>query len=528
MWRLRLLGIGLTILAGVIVVGQLAAHAALARFEPPLTRHLLATAGLDVRWDRLRATPWGTAVFSEVRVAPLGSPQPLITACRLAFHCAWWDLIRRRGLRVRQVTVEQPQIKVAGTLPDRVTAWLDPTQPELPTLPQLPDVPIRFVVHDASVLAPGLGQFLSRGHLVADWQGGEILVRDAQARAFGKTLRARGVLTGITTADPQWAFHVRWAGPPLSGQLEFRNSLKHPTVVGQVEPADAPPIPVASQAMMSRDRIEATDIQVGAFQAVAGVVDWSQRRWSLTLAAPNAGAITIQGGAMDWRHPACDIVFNPLRAGPLTVTTTARLSASWVDLPEVGRALQGTVTTTQSVVNRQRVGECSGSWILTGRHLQIASLTCGDRTVLSGSVGLQPPFSLALSLEVLGIDAAEVAAVIEPGKSPVAAGIVHGRLDLVGTLGQPRLTGYLGGRDGKIGNTPYETATINFEGEGSVIRLLDSRIQQPGQLMILEGVVDLARLGAANVFEHVRMTPHTQSPSWREPAAATPGGRTSG
>jgi len=392
---------------------------------------------------------------------------------------------------VRQVILDRPQL----TLGEMATGLVAPSVPPVMALTErarrLAPEPVRLVVTGASIATPGQAPLLTSGRLLAEWRDGQVTVHRAEIHLLGTVLRATGTLTGIATADPQWRFHVHLAGHSLSGQFDVSGRLK------------------------------ASAIRVGAFQAVGGVVDWAQRRWSLTLAATAGGLVTVQGSLTDWQHPQCDVTLTDLRIGPLTVSTTAHLATTWVARPGADRVLEGTLTTSGSTINGQASGELLGLWALAPQVLAIETLQLGDHYRFSGVIGISPPHPLTLTLEMSDVDAARVAAMIEPGKSPMAAGMVHGSIEITGTADAPRLHGYLGGRDGKIGATPFKTATINFEGERSIIRLLDSRIRQLDAMVIMEGSVDLSRLGTQRVFEHVRMIPQTPLRPWREPGTAS-------
>lgn len=440
---LRRLGLLVTLAAGGLLAATLALHAACAWIQPDLTRQLSALPGVRVHWAQCRMTPWGDLVFSGVRLMPAETALPRVAASRVVLNYRWSDLWARRWTRVRQ-------LRVGGV----------------------------------SVMAgSGMPPLVRRGTLIAEWRDGQLAVRDARAELFGVA-----------------PFH-------FSGHLEIGDSIRRPRIVGEMALAHAAPIPIATEATVTRERVETSAIQVGPVQAISGMVDWAQSRWGVTLAAPSGGTVTVQGALTDWRHPRGEIVLDQVRVGPLVVSTTVDVAAAWMTGRGVRRDTTGTVATRGTTVNRQAVGELAGAWALTDRGLELSSWRMGEGLRLSGTVGRQPPHPLTLTVDVTSVDAAAVASAVDPGKPPVASGVVGGRIEVTGPASAPRVRGVLTGFDGQIGKTPFLVATVKFIGEGSVIRFYESRIRQVDQVVRMEGVLDLTQLGMPTVFQRIRLTP---------------------
>lgn len=254
------------------------------------------------------------------------------------------------------------------------------------------------------------------------------------------------------------------------------------------------------------------------------VADPTQEQWCLTAVMPAGGLLTLRGPHHRWRHPQGDLVVHNVNIGPVTVSTTARWDARWTLWPP---GLAGTITTTGSTVNRQTVGETAGAWRMSARGVTVSDLAFGARWRLSGSAGWMPPYPVNLVLDAEEADAARIAALIEPGKSPLAGGIVQGRVALTGTLDAPRLRGTLAARHGKLGATAFETADVQFEGEGTVIRFTDTQLRQPGAIVVVEGFLDVTKLGTPTVFQDMRLTAQPAPPATARMALHRPAEETS-
>ncbi|MBI4227896.1 MAG: hypothetical protein HY600_06485 [Candidatus Omnitrophica bacterium] len=244
--------------------------------------------------------------------------------------------------------------------------------------------------------------------------------------------------------------------------------------------------------------------------AVHWVVDFDRRQWRVTSEPPAGGAVAASGTLAAWRSPAGEIVIRDVKAGPLTISTTARWTAAWTLWPP---GLEGTIATTGTTANRQPVSESSARWRITPRRLVIHEATLGAHCRLAGSVGWAPPHPLDLSADLRDADAARVAAVIEPGKTPLAGGIVTGRVAVTGPLAAPRLHGALTARDGKLGATPFDSAEVQFNGQGTIIRFVKAHLRQASTLVAVEGFLDVAKLGTSAVFQDMRLIPQALTPS---------------
>lgn len=241
-------------------------------------------------------------------------------------------------------------------------------------------------------------------------------------------------------------------------------------------------------------------------------VDPERHQWRLASEAPAGGILVLQGPLGRWRHPQGDVLLQGVKTGPVTVSTTVRWDAAWTLWPP---GLRGTLTTAGTLVNRQPVSEVSGTWRVDLGGVTIHELALGSRYRVAGSVGCLPPYPVTLTLDLTDADAARVAALIEPGKNPLAGGIVQGRVAVTGSAGAPHLRGTLAARNGKLGATTFEAATLEFDGEGSVIRFTNTRLRQPGAEVVVEGFLDVTKLGTPTVFQDMRLTPRPLSPTAR-------------
>lgn len=385
------------------------------------------------------------------------------------------------ALVVRDLTiVPRPALRVTISRAILTPSWQDLWRRRTVTVR-------RVMLRGVSIAQGAEPPWLTAGRLSAAWTPEQLIVHQAAATVHGVPVAARGAVRGAA-------------------------------VTGQLTLPRQPPIPLSAQVTRHADGLLFSDLQLGAISAPSGGITWSSQRWSLTFAAPGGGTVTVGGGPLTADGPRGDIVCRGIRLGPVTLSTVAEVAAAAV--PVSGR-WGGTIVTRGTRVNQQPVGELSGAWHLAPEALRVESLQVGRHLTVAGTLGLRAPYPIRATVALAAVPVERVAALVEPGKPPLAAGRVDGRLVFTGPLASPRLAGSLTGRDGKFGRTPFETATINVTGEGSQIRVWDSRLRQPGGVVAVDGTLDVARLGTATVFEQIRLTPHAAEPSWQPPVAAS-------
>ncbi|MBI4313637.1 MAG: hypothetical protein HY594_02350 [Candidatus Omnitrophica bacterium] len=505
-WVGSALAAGIAFSAAAVAVSWLL----LISVRPMIERKISESIGCEVRYGWAWVTPWAGVVVSDLRVTP-STGQPRLAVSRLLLQYEWKDLFSRRWDSVGQVTLQSPHlILTQGDAPETLPAALAASSS------QKWIKPVQIFVDDGHVSVPGLASLFHHGSADAQYDGQRILIRRAHVQALDADLRVQGEIGNFKT-HPQWALDFRLAHPKFSGQLEIDGNAQGSALTGYWQPAEEGRVPLFGHVKFLPHRVEAADVQAGAFQAATAFLDFMEQQWGVTVLGPGGKQIVIRSRGK-WQRPQCELVIGDFPLGPVSMTTTARLTAK---LSESGKGLEGTASTFGTALNRRSFGELSGFWSLTKDTLHLRSFALGAAYRLSGSIGIPPPHALHLILDITGADIGQIAATIEPGKAPLASGLVNGQIQLSGSLDAVRMKGYLTGRDGKIGRTPFEIAIVNFEGEGSVVRFLDSRIQNGGsEMLILEGALDVSKLGTQSVFGQVRLTPFQKTKAAETPEKA--------
>ncbi len=142
----------------------------------------------------------------------------------------------------------------------------------------------------------------------------------------------------------------------------------------------------------------------------------------------------------------------------------------------------------------------------------------GDRISTQGRIGLESPYPLDLFLDFKDAPAAEIASwILPPNKVPRLAGSVRGRVVLKGRLKQVLSRGELVTGDGRFNRELINGMTLRFQGKGPILTIQDSRLSKPEGILLMEGTLDLRRLGQSDFFSRLHLLPMEKAlhfPGW--------------
>ncbi len=131
----------------------------------------------------------------------------------------------------------------------------------------------------------------------------------------------------------------------------------------------------------------------------------------------------------------------------------------------------------------------------------------GAEAALSGRMKLRPPYPVEMTLDLSDLKLKNLVEWFVPrlGGATVA-GRVWGRVALSGPLGELISRGDLSGEDGQFNQQPIRGVSLRFHGKGPILRIDNSHLVRPEGTWVVEGTVDLRRLGQPDFFQTVKVT----------------------
>lgn len=154
------------------------------------------------------------------------------------------------------------------------------------------------------------------------------------------------------------------------------------------------------------------------------------------------------------------------------------------------------------------------SFKIINNELEIKSLSLGNSYELKGKLGLRKPYKTDFRLEIKRADARDLAIMAKAKKPEKVFGVINGVLYVKGDLKNLSSSGTLESRNGEIGPLRYNTATIEIEGIGPIINIVDSRLRHGDGGLAMDGYIDLRNITRGNLFAGVRIKSDIKTIVW--------------
>ncbi len=206
-------------------------------------------------------------------------------------------------------------------------------------------------------------------------------------------------------------------------------------------------------------------------------------------------------------------------AGQLKFTENA-IRLTRMELPE-GWTVSGSLRRDRATLwirpQDQIPQELTVSWNKTSKsQIDLNAAFLQDLISLSGHIDLKPPYPLDLVLSLKGVPIGEIVPWILPlQRAPHLVGQVSGRVALKGLLKKCLSRGELFSSEGRFNREVFNGITLRFEGVGPILQIQNSQLSKPEGILLMEGSVDLRRLGQSDFFSKVQLLPMEKSLQWR-------------
>lgn len=282
-------------------------------------------------------------------------------------------------------------------------------------------------------------------------------------------------------------------------------------------------------------RVESITL-TGVTLSVAGIPLQAQGRLFLR---GGAGSVTQCDGWLSLQHPLLKglveisgPVTDPIllgwvegvRSGRIYFVAQLEVAGNGVrlvrmDLPD-GWSLSGTLGRNRAVLWVHPEDQIPQEMVLewnrvSPSEMDLEATFLDDQISLRGRVGLKPPYPVDLVLDLKQAQIAELAPWILPaGKVPHLAGRIQGRVNLTGNVKQALSRGEILSGRGRFNREIFNGVSLRFQGVGPILQVQNSQLSKPEGILLMEGTVDLRRLGQQNFFSQIRLSPIEKAVHW--------------
>ncbi len=155
------------------------------------------------------------------------------------------------------------------------------------------------------------------------------------------------------------------------------------------------------------------------------------------------------------------------------------------------------------------------NWLIKKPYLHLTIDLFGRRLILNGRFDMRPPYPLALTLDFKEVDVGDAAMWLLPRRGiPPMSGRLLGKVDLSGS---PRLLT----SEGEVftdkltfGQAEFANASLRFQGIGPILQIHNSQMIRPSGVVLMDGVVDVRRVGRRDFFAGVKLSSLEKGLSW--------------
>ncbi|MCM8794968.1 MAG: hypothetical protein NC819_04110 [Candidatus Omnitrophica bacterium] len=304
----------------------------------------------------------------------------------------------------------------------------------------------------------------------------------------GIPLQAKGELF-LTRRTNEAALCEGWldlAHPLLKGRLEVSGPVDRPILFGWVSFADKEPVHFVSRWALNSREIRCEQMETGGGWLSRGVI---------TAAGGKAGSEGFDGSVDVWRRGEEERYELQL----FSVSPSGGDVGFWVHRPA------------------QMPQDLIASWTIEGSRVKVKASGLRESVLLDGSVGLAAPFPVDLTLDLRAFPLAESIRWIPNGdQQPLIGGRLLGTVQVRGSLGNLASKGEVSGVSMLFGTVAFPRVALRFDGNGPILRIRDSQLVRESGVLLMEGVVDMRRIGQPDFFRGVKLSSLDKSLRWGE------------
>jgi hypothetical protein len=345
-----------------------------------------------------------------------------------------------------------------------------------------------------------------------------LLFDDISGKCYDFPISVHGNVSGKTS---KVEMDIESISSKLTGRLHVSNYVLRPHAVGTLELANGSKFYFSGDLTIAPDEYLAFEnvMMQNAFVA-NGRVDFLKKKFSAEISRLKRVSNSPQQSqskdiiqlAGDFSNPGLtqgSVLFNHVGIGRVDLQ-------SQLDYEIASRdgGLSGKIATSGTILDYRPFKELAGEFSVEGKTLRITSLKLGDDYNLTGTVDLQSPYKMNLALDIKDSSLSQFLLVSDTESESKIGGSINGFIKTEGPLNNLSTSAKLGCSKGHIGNLDYESMNINLRGNGSVLKVADSRIQRKEGYIVLSGEVDLRRLWSTEPYKGLAWTCGNEAIVW--------------
>ncbi|GEM_PF-1133273 len=227
--------------------------------------------------------------------------------------------------------------------------------------------------------------------------------------------------------------------------------------------------------------------------------------------------ITVEGVVFKDGGVEADFKISRLNIGACDIACEGRLKAETVIMSgsENKAATFGSLETKNMALDYKPFLDLKASYRISNGLLEITDLSLGDIFKASGTVQTREPYGANFQLTANNLSLSWLALALGVKNGPaILSGTMNGKFGFKGPLAGLRSDAQFEIRKGAIGGLEFEALNARMKGEGTVVRIEDSRIIRESGYFVLAGEMDFGHLGKNNFFDNIKLVGDDRAVNW--------------
>jgi hypothetical protein len=262
----------------------------------------------------------------------------------------------------------------------------------------------------------------------------------------------------------------------------------------------------------SRIGVETDQANINHLLSVDAEIDPEKKIFKAVF-LPNSGRISAEGNYSSLGEIDVEFKNHQLKILGQDFSNVLNLNAKTVFQNNFLSYLLVDISTGASVVNHRPVNEIEASLRIDNERIRAIYIKIGDTALLSGFFDIKPPRKLDVNLNFTNFILQEILDVFIENR-PDISGRVSGSVYMRGLFSEPKIDIKSTIYDGHFGNINYDRIIVNADGIWPYLRIYDSRIMHKSSSFMLEGELDMRKLGSEKLMEDIIVTASDNTIIW--------------
>jgi len=176
---------------------------------------------------------------------------------------------------------------------------------------------------------------------------------------------------------------------------------------------------------------------------------------------------------------------------------------------------KGELRTDKIILNYNPFLGIAAKYKVSGSYFELSSLDMENYFSAKGKVFFKKPNALSLTVLSNNVNLNWLMPIFGvTNGTDILSGTMNGKFDFKGFADNIKSDIRLEIRKGTMATLDFDFLSVNFKGEGPVLRIEDSKISRESGYFALGGEIDLRKLGKPALFEGIKMASDDRAINW--------------